>query len=151
MWCKCRWSCYRIQGECESEIRWAWGGIWWRRERVEQIQGGTCWECGGALWKIHVYGGGGKKKARTVDNRSRISNKNIYHMVRLKDETLPKKSETKKQEDCRKRGRPRLSWEDWVKRDVRKAEEEENRREKANRDEWKQIAKVAVQRSDNYI
>ena len=57
-------------------------------------------------------GGGARKKARTVDNRSRISNKNIYHMVRLKDETLAKKSETNKQEDCRKRGRPRLSWED---------------------------------------
>ena len=30
------------------------------------------------------------------------------HMVRMKDERLPKRSETKKQEGCRKRGRPQL-------------------------------------------
>ena len=36
-----------------------------------------------------------------------------------------------------------------MKRDLRKAEEEENWREKANnRDQWKQITKVAVLRSD---
>ena len=38
---------------------------------------------------------------------------------------LPKRSETKKRGGCRKRGRPRLGWEDCVKRDLRKAEEEE--------------------------
>ena len=37
-----------------------------------------------------------------------------------------------------------------MKRDLRKAEEEEKWREKANnRDQWKLITKVAVQRSDN--
>ena len=37
-----------------------------------------------------------------------------------------------------------------MKRDVRKAEEEEKWRENANnKDQWKQITKVAVQRSDN--
>ncbi len=48
----------------------------------------------------------------------------------------------------RKQGRPQLRWEDCVKRDLRKAEEEENWREmKANnRDQWKQIIKVAVHR-----
>ena len=47
-------------------------------------------------------------------------------------------------------GRPQLRWEDCVKRDLRKAEEEEKWREKANnRDQWKQITKVGVQRSDN--
>ena len=36
-----------------------------------------------------------------------------------------------------------------MKRDLRKAEEEEKWREKANnRDQWKQITKVAVLRSD---
>ena len=54
------------------------------------------------------------------------------HLVRMKDENLPKRSETKKQEDLRKRGRPHLTWEDCVKRDLRKAEEEEKWREKAN-------------------
>ena len=70
--------------------------------------------------------------------------------LRMKDERSPKRSETKKQEGFRKRGRPQLRWEDCVKRDLRKAEEEEKWREKAkNRDQWKEIRKVAVQRSDN--
>ena len=71
------------------------------------------------------------------------------HMVRMKDEKLPKRSETMKHDGCRKRGRPQLRWEDCVKRDLRKAEEEEKWREKANnRDQWKRITKVAVHRSD---
>ena len=71
------------------------------------------------------------------------------HMGRMKDERLPKRSETKKQEGCRKRGRTQLRWQDCVKRDLRKAEEEEKWREKADdRDQWKQITKVAVHRSD---
>ena len=38
-----------------------------------------------------------------------------------------------------------------MKRDMIKAEEEEKWREKANnRDQWKQITKVAVHRSDQY-
>ena len=71
------------------------------------------------------------------------------HMVRMNDDKLPKRAETKRQEGSRKRGRPQLRWEDCVKRDLRKAEEEENWREKANnRDRWKLITKVAVLRSD---
>ena len=34
------------------------------------------------------------------------------HMVRMKDDKLPKRAETKKQEGSRKRGRPQLRWED---------------------------------------
>ena len=48
------------------------------------------------------------------------------HMVRMKDDKLPKRAETKKHEGYRKRGRPQLRWEDCVKRDLRKAKEEEN-------------------------
>ena len=50
------------------------------------------------------------------------------------------------QEGCRKRGRPQLRWEDCVKRDLRKAEEEEKWREKANNgDKWKQsLASAAI-------
>ena len=33
------------------------------------------------------------------------------HMVRMKDEKLPKRSETMKHDGCRKRGRPQLRWE----------------------------------------
>ena len=50
------------------------------------------------------------------------------HMVRMKDDRLPKRAETKKQEGSRKRGRPQLTWEDCVKRDLRKAEEEDKLR-----------------------
>ena len=71
------------------------------------------------------------------------------HMVRMKDDKLPKRSDIKKQEVFRKRGRPQLRCEDCAKRDLRKAEEEENGREKANsRDQWKQITEVSVHRSD---
>ena len=34
------------------------------------------------------------------------------HMVIMKDDKLPKISDTKKQEGCGKRGRPQLRWED---------------------------------------
>ena len=71
------------------------------------------------------------------------------HMVRMKDDKIPKISETKKQEGCRKRGRPQPRWKDCVKRDLRKAEEEQKWRENVNnRDQWKEITKVAVHRSD---
>ena len=71
------------------------------------------------------------------------------HMVRMNDDKLPKRAETNRQEGSRKRGRPQLRWEDCVKRDLRKAKEEEKWREKANnRDRWKLITNVAVLRSD---
>ena len=53
-------------------------------------------------------------------------------MVRMKDERLLKRSEAKKQDGCRKRGRSQLRWEDCVKRDRGNAEEKEKCREKAN-------------------
>ena len=53
-------------------------------------------------------------------------------MVRLKDERLLKRSATKKQGSSVKWGRPQLRWEDCVKSDQRKAEEEETWSEKAN-------------------
>ena len=64
------------------------------------------------------------------------------HMVRMKYDILPKKSETKKQEDCRNRGRQQLGLEDCVKRDLRNAEEEEKWRDNANNsDQWKQYTR----------
>ena len=48
----------------------------------------------------------------------------------------------KKQEGCIARGRPQLRWEDCLKRDLRKAEEEEKWSEKANnREQWKNYNK----------
>ena len=71
------------------------------------------------------------------------------HIIRMKDDKLPKRAETKKQEGSRKRGRPQLRWVDCVKRVLRKAEEEGKWIEKANnRGQWKQIKNVAVLRSD---
>ena len=67
------------------------------------------------------------------------------HMVLMNYDKLPKRAETKKQEGSRKRGRPHLRWEDCVKRDLRKAEEEEKWREKANnRGQWKQITIIII-------
>ena len=51
-----------------------------------------------------------------------------HDQIRRKDERLPKRSETKKQEGCRKRGRPQLRWEDCVKRDLRKAKKSGEKR-----------------------
>ena len=45
------------------------------------------------------------------------------HMVRMKDKISSKRYETKEQGGCSKRGRP--GWEDCLKTDLRKAEEEE--------------------------
>ena len=52
--------------------------------------------------------------------------KRAGHVVRMKDEILHKRSETKEQEVAGKRGRPQLRWEDCVKRDLRKVEGEES-------------------------
>ena len=66
------------------------------------------------------------------------------NMVRMKDERLPKRSVTKKVAE--KRGRSQLRWEDYVKRDLRKAEEEEKWREMANkRDQWKHLQKLPTE------
>ena len=59
-------------------------------------------------------------------------------MVRMNDDRLTKRSETKKQGGCWKRGRPQLTGEDCVQIDLRKAEEDEHWAEKANnREQWK--------------
>ena len=71
------------------------------------------------------------------------------YMVRMKEDKLSKRSEKKKQEGFRKRGRPQLRWDDCMKRDMRKAEGEEQWREKPNNgDQWKQITNLAILRND---
>ena len=72
-------------------------------------------------------------------------------MVKMKDDKLPKISETKKHEGYTKRGRPQLRWEECMEKDLRKAEEEDNWRDKANDVyQWKQITKVAEHWTDQY-
>ena len=70
------------------------------------------------------------------------------HTVRMKDERSPKISETKNQRGCRKCGRPRLRSADCRKRGLRKADDEEKWREKANNDAMEEVTKLAIQRSD---
>ena len=47
------------------------------------------------------------------------------HVERMADDRLPKRAAEFRKQGKRRRGRPRLRWEDCVKRDVRKAGEEE--------------------------
>ena len=90
-------------------------------------------------------------KACTVGKIVKSRIKWAGHIIKMKDERSPKRSDTKKQEGCRKRGRPHIRWEDCVKRDLRKAEEEEKWRENGNNmDQCKQLTKVAVHRSDHW-
>ena len=51
------------------------------------------------------------------------------HVERMGDDSLPRAAELREQ-GRRRRGRPRLRWEDYVKRDVRKAGEEEDCKKK---------------------
>ena len=61
-------------------------------------------------------------KASIIGNIVKSRMKWAGHIVRMKDNILPKIAEAKKVEGSRKRGRPHLRWEDCVKRDLRKAE-----------------------------
>ena len=51
-------------------------------------------------------------RACVVGNIVKSRMKLAGHMVRMKDESLPKRYETKKQEGFRKRGGPPLRWEE---------------------------------------
>ena len=48
------------------------------------------------------------------------------HVERMAVDRLPKRAAELREEGRRRRGRPMLRWEDYVKRDVRKAGEEED-------------------------
>ena len=77
-------------------------------------------------------------KACTVGSIVKSRMKSAGHMVRMKAERIQKIPETKKQEVCRKRGRPQLRWKDCLERDPRKADMGEKWRENANnRVQWK--------------
>ena len=49
------------------------------------------------------------------------------HVGRMADDRLPKRAAELRAEGRMRRGRPRLRWEDYVERDVRKAGEEDKR------------------------
>ena len=54
------------------------------------------------------------------------------HVERMADERLPKRAAWLREQGWWRRGRPRLRWEDRVKRDVKKAGEEEDWKKKTS-------------------
>ena len=57
------------------------------------------------------------------------------HVERMADDRLPKRAVELREEGRRRQVRPRLRWEDCVKRDVRKAGEEEDWKNKTRAEE----------------
>ena len=66
----------------------------------------------------------------------------------MADDRLPKRAPELRQQGRRRRGRPRLIWEDCVKRDVRKAGEEEDWKKKTrDRGGWKRLSDKTMKKS----
>ena len=57
------------------------------------------------------------------------------HVERMGDGSLPKRAAELREQGRRRRGRPRLRWEDCVKRDPRKAGEEEDLKRRQDTEE----------------
>ena len=71
----------------------------------------------------------------------------VGHVERMADDRLPKRAAELREQGRRRRGRPILRWEDYVKRDVMKAGEEEDWKKKTrDRGGWKILADEAVKR-----
>ena len=69
------------------------------------------------------------------------------HVERMADDRIPKRAPELCEQGRRRRGRPRLRWEDCVKRDVRKAGEEEDWKKKTrDRGGWKRLSDEALKR-----
>ena len=69
------------------------------------------------------------------------------HVERMADDRLPKRAAELREQGRRRRGRPRLRWEDCVKRDVKNAGEEGDWKKKTqDRVGWKRLADEAVKK-----
>ena len=69
------------------------------------------------------------------------------HVERMADDRLPKRVVELREEGMRRRLRPRLRWEDCVKRDVRKAGEGEDWKKKTrDRGGWKILSDEALEK-----
>ena len=67
------------------------------------------------------------------------------HVERMADDMLQKRATELREQGRRRRGRPKLRWEDCIKRDVRKAGEEEDWKKKTRyRGGWKRLSDEAV-------
>ena len=64
----------------------------------------------------------------------------------MADGRLPKRAAELRKQGRRRRGRPRLRWEDCVKRDVSKAGEEEDWKKTGDRGGWKRLSDEAVKK-----
>ena len=71
----------------------------------------------------------------------------VGHLERMADDRLPKRAAELREPSRRRRGRPRLRWEDCVKRDVKKTGEEGDWKKKTrDRGWWKRLADEAVKK-----
>ena len=68
------------------------------------------------------------------------------HVERMADDRLPKRAAELCEQGRRRRGRPSLRLEDCVKRDVRKAGEEEDWKKTTDRGGWKGLSDEAVKK-----
>ena len=69
------------------------------------------------------------------------------HVEMMADDRLPKRAAGLREQSRRRRGRPRLRWDNCVKRDVKKAGEEGDWNKKTeDRGGWKRLADEAVQK-----
>ena len=71
----------------------------------------------------------------------------VGHVERMADGRLPKRAAELREQGRRRRGWPRLRWDDGVKRDVTKTGEEEDWKKKtSDRGGWRKIADEAVKK-----
>ena len=69
------------------------------------------------------------------------------HVERMADDRLPKRAAGLREQGRRRRGRPKLRWEDCVKRDVRKAGEKEDcKKNTRDRGGWKILSDEVVKK-----
>ena len=68
------------------------------------------------------------------------------HVERMADDRLPMRAAELRKQGRRRRGKPRLRWEDCVKRDVKKTGEEEDWKKKTGYRGWKRLSDEAVKK-----
>ena len=93
--------------------------------------------------------GGVKGRDRSAEELDRETGQEQITVgwTRRKDGRLPKRAAELREQGRRRRGRPRLRWEDCVKRDVKKAGEEGDWKKKTqDRVGWKRLADKAVKK-----
>ena len=97
----------------------------------------------------HAKNGGVKGRDRSAEEfDSETGEEQItvgWTRRRMADDRLPKRAAELREQGRRRRGRPRLRWEDCVKRDVNKAGEEDDWKKKTrDRGGWKRLSDEAV-------